>query len=32
MTTRRKKIYEGKGKILRCEGDNISEKSAEYVG
>jgi stage V sporulation protein R len=23
---------ENKGKILRCEGENISEKSAEYVG
>ncbi len=23
---------ENKGKILRCEGDNISEKSAEYAG
>jgi stage V sporulation protein R len=22
---------EGKGKILRCEGDNITEKSAEYA-
>ena len=27
---RRRLVYEGKGKILRCEDSNISERSAEY--